>query len=112
MKKTILTITAAFALSGCAGLKSAGNLVVNSLTTPTTAVECLQRDVDKANLGTFHEVASAAFVPFVGAAAVATLPLAPIEIFFGQRAGAAAESVARVISEQKDLACKEIRESQ
>ena len=99
------------ALTGCAGFKSAGNLVGNSFKIPKTEVECLQRDVDKANVGLAHDVAQFA----IDAATLATVgvPLAAISIPLEVAAGrAAGEAVIKVVSDQKDAACREIRESQ
>ena len=111
MKKTAIIIAVSLVLSGCAGLKSAGNLVGNSFKIPKTAVECLQRDIDKENVGTLHDVAS--FTIDSLTALTIGAPLAaisiPIEVAAGRAAG---EAVVKVVSDQKDAACKEIWEAQ
>ena len=104
------------ALTGCAGLKSAKDLALNSFKTPKTAVECLQRDIDKENVGKLHDIAAATYDAATGIAlmagtAIATPILLPAEILAGQKASTLG-AIATLISDQKDSACKEIREAQ
>ena len=113
MKKTILIIAASLVLSGCAGLKSAGNLVANTFKTPKTAVECLQRETDKENVGTLHDIAAATYDAATGIALLAGTGIVgsvtvPFEFLAGNQVGRQVGKVAEIISEQKDSACNEI----
>ena len=113
MNKTILIIATSLVLSGCAGFKSIGNLAANSLKTPKTAVECLQRETDKKNVGaTYNAVAGTydalASVGWATTAVVAGAIAAPIEKVAGTVVGKTAEVIFDQIKDQKDLACEKI----
>ena len=117
MKKTAIIIAVSLVLSGCAGLKSAGNLIGNTFSTPQTAVECLQREQDKKNVGTLHDIAAATYDAATGLALLAGTPIAaaitiPADIIAVREVGASVKVMTEIISEQKDSACKEIREAQ
>ena len=113
MKHTILIITASLVLSGCAGFKSIGNLAANSLKTPKTAVECLQRETDKKNVGVTYDVVAGTYDAVAGigwatTAAVAGAITAPIEKVAGTVVGKTAGVIFHQIVDQKDLACEKI----
>ena len=117
MKQTAIIIAASLVLSGCAGVQSGINLVANSLNTPTTAVECLQRAIDKQNVGVTYDVVAGTYDLVTAAGWVATAGAAfpitfPLEMIAGKQVGQTAKVIVEQISDQKDLACKEIAEAQ
>ena len=105
------------ALTGCAGFKSAGNLVRNSFSKPKTAVECLQRDQDKKNVGVTYDILATGYdtvaaVGWLTSAAVTAPLVTPIEWAVGQEVGKLTKGIVKQISDQKDLACEEIEAAQ
>ena len=105
------------ALTGCAGFKSAKDLALNSFSTPKTAVECLQREQDKKNVGVTYDVLSTGYdavaaVGWLAGASIIAPVVTPIEWAAGGEVGKLTKTIVRQISDQKDLACEEIEAAQ
>ena len=105
------------ALTSCGTMKSITNLAKNSFSTPKTAVECLQREQDKENVGLAYDIAATTYdavaaVGWLAGAAVTAPVVTPMEWIVGREAGKVTQGLVKQISDQKDLACKEIEAAQ